>query len=152
MFKFTKKAFIAVLSFSGSLARVTKVSNHKKRISVNNELCLTRPTLFDLNSVELHYCPYMVSSDRCDGSCNTFDDLSSRIFVPNKTEDENLNVVNMIIRVNVSKALTEHNSCDCKCELDGRKCNSDQKWSKDLCLNECTNSTKHHVCKKKIYV
>ena len=106
MLKFTRKAFIAVLTFIGSLPRVTKVSYRAKRISVNNKPCLTRPTLFDLNSDELHYFPCIVSLDRCDGSCNTFDDLSSRIFVPNKTEDVNPNVVNRIIRINESKTLT----------------------------------------------
>ena len=38
----------------------------------------------------------MVSLDRCNESCNTFDDLSSRICVENKIEDVNLNVFNMI--------------------------------------------------------
>ena len=32
----------------------------------------------------------MVSLDRCNGSCNTRDDLSSIIYVPNKAEDVNL--------------------------------------------------------------
>ena len=32
----------------------------------------------------------------------------------------------MITRINESKTLTNHKSCDCKCKFDGRKCNSDQ--------------------------
>ena len=35
----------------------------------------------------------MISLDRCNGSCNTPDDPSGRICLPNKTEDENLNVI-----------------------------------------------------------
>ena len=42
----------------------------------------------------------MVSLDRSNGSCNTLDDLSRGICVPNKTEDLNLNVFNMITRIN----------------------------------------------------
>ena len=30
---------------------------------------------------------------------------------------------NMITRINESKTITEHISCDCKCKVDGRKCN-----------------------------
>ena len=44
-------------------------------------------TLIDLNPNELCYYPFMVNLGRCYGSCNTLNDLSSRIRVPNKTED-----------------------------------------------------------------
>ena len=41
---------------------------------------MTRPTLIDLNPDEynhgLYYDPFMFNLDRCNGSCNTLDDLS----------------------------------------------------------------------------
>ena len=40
MFRLIKKVFIALVSFSESLARVAKVSDHTKHISLNNEPCL----------------------------------------------------------------------------------------------------------------
>ena len=79
-----------------------------KCTSLNKEPCLDRPTLIDLNSNELHYYPFMVSLESCNESCNTIDDLSSRINVPNKTEGLNLNVFNMIKRINESETLTKH--------------------------------------------
>ena len=39
MFKFFKQAFIALLSFSGSVARVAMVYDSTKFISLNNETC-----------------------------------------------------------------------------------------------------------------
>ena len=42
----------------------------------------------------------MVNLDRYAGILNTLDDLSSRAFVPNKTEDLNLHVLNMITKIN----------------------------------------------------
>ena len=45
---------------------------------------------------------------------------------PNKTEDLNLIVLQMITGINESKTLTTYISCKCKCRFDGRKCNSDQ--------------------------
>ena len=48
----------------------------------------------------LYYFPFMVNSDRCDGICNTLGDRSGRICVPTTIEDVNLNVFNVITRIN----------------------------------------------------
>ena len=32
--------------------------------------CMATPTLIDLNLVELKYYPFMISLDKCSGSCN----------------------------------------------------------------------------------
>ena len=47
-------------------------------------------------SQELHYYPFAVKLDRCVGSCNTLNDSSNKVFVPDKTEDLNLSMFNMI--------------------------------------------------------
>ena len=54
-------------------------------------------------------------------------------------------MVNIITRINGSKTLTKHISCECKCKLDRKKCNSDQWWNNDKCRYECK---KRHVCEK----
>ena len=91
---------------------------------------MTQTTLSNLHpnehSQEFHYYPFVVKLDRCVGSSNTLNDLSNKICVPNKTEDLNLSMFNMIIGINESKALTKNISFKCKCRLDERKCNSDQ--------------------------
>ena len=51
-------------------------------------------------SQELHYYPFTAKLGRCNGSCNTLNDLSNKVCVPNKTEDLNLNLFNMITRIN----------------------------------------------------
>ena len=87
------------------------ISNFTTCMSLNNQPCIARPTLTDLNSDEynqvLSYYPFMVNLDRCNGICNTFDDPSSRICVPNKTADVNVNVFNIIPGINESKT-TKH--------------------------------------------
>ena len=65
MLKFIKQAFIALLSFNWSLAT--------ECISLNDEPCLVRSNLIDLNPNKLHYYPFMVGLDRSDGNCNTLD-------------------------------------------------------------------------------
>ena len=63
--------FILLLNFSESLAI--------KFLSLNDEPCLVRPTLIDLNPVELKYYPFTVSLDKCSGNCNV---LSPKICIP----------------------------------------------------------------------
>ena len=66
----------------------------------------------------------MVNFDRCLGSCTTLNGFSNKVCVPNKTEDLNLSVFNMIREINESKTLTNHWQCESKNNFDGRKCNS----------------------------
>ena len=44
----------------------------------------------------IKYYPLGVNLGRCTGSCNILNDLSNRVSVPNKTEDLNLRIFNMI--------------------------------------------------------
>ena len=72
----------------------------------------------------------MVKLDICVGSCNTLNDLSDKVCVPNRTEDLNLRMFNMIKEINESKTLAKNISYEWKCRFDGRECNSDQWWNK----------------------
>ena len=95
-------------------------------MSLNNQKCVSQPTIKlhpNEYSQEFHYYPFEVKLDRCVGSCNTLNDLSNKVCVPNKTEDLKLRVFNIITEINESKTLTKHISCECKCQFDGRKCN-----------------------------
>ena len=62
----------------------------------------------------------MVKFNKCVGSCNTLNDLSNKVCVPNKTEDIDLCVFNIITGINESKTLTKNISCECKCKFDGK--------------------------------
>ena len=70
----------------------------------------------------LHYFLIAVNLDRCVPSCNTLNDLSNKVSIPNKTEDLNLSVFNMITGINGSKTFIKHIPCECKCTFDSRKC------------------------------
>ena len=58
-----------------------------KWICMNNQQCITRPTIIDLNLDELHYYPFIINMNRCDRSCNTVEDPLGRICIPHKMED-----------------------------------------------------------------
>ena len=61
---------------------------------------MIQPTLNNLYPNEygqgLRYYQFAVNLDRCIESCNTLNILSNKLCVPDKTEDLNLNVFNMI--------------------------------------------------------
>ena len=118
-------------------------------MSLSNQKCEVEPTLINLHTnkykQEFHYYQFAVKLDRYVGSCNTLNDLSNKLCVPNKIEDLNIHVFDMIKGKNESKILTKDISRKCKCKFDGRICNSNQKWNNDKCRCECK---KHHICEK----
>ena len=76
MFSLMKQGFMALLSFGRFLAT--------KCVSLNNEPGMIMPTVMDLNPSELNYYPFMISLDKCNGSFNAVDDLSTKICVTTK--------------------------------------------------------------------
>ena len=82
MFTLIKQMFIALLSFTGSLAT--------KCVSLDSETCMTGLTLIDSNSIELNFYSFMISLDKCNGSCNVLDDLSTKTCASSKTKDVNV--------------------------------------------------------------
>ena len=107
--------FIVLLSFSESLA-----SNQTKCLFLNDESDLVRPTLIDMNLVELKYYPFIISLNKCSGSCNV---LSPKIGVPKETKDKNVKAFNMITNKDEAKATKEHISCNCKFKFNSTACN-----------------------------
>ena len=118
-----------VLSFSSSLARI-----QTKCMFLNDEPWMVRPTLIDLNSVELNDYPFMISLDKCSGSCNV---LSLKICVVSGTKDINVKVFNIAANKNEAKVLAEHILCDYKCKCNSIVCNSNQIWNDKTCQCKC---------------
>ena len=124
--------------FIGLSARVVvNASNHTKCVCLSNQKWKIQPTPINVHpneyNQELHYYPFEVKLDRFAGSCNILNELSNKVFFPNKTEDLNRSMLSMTTGINESKTLTKHMSCECKCKVDGRKCSSGQKWNNDKC-------------------
>ena len=91
------------------LTCIVNAYNHTKCVSLNNKKCEIQPVFINLHpnkySQEFHCSPFAVKLDRCAGSCNTINDLSNKLCVPNKTEDLNLSTFNKITGINESKRL-----------------------------------------------
>ena len=117
--------FIVLWDFSKSLAR-----DLRKCLFLNDELCLVRPTLINMNPNELKYYPYNV--------------ISPKIWLPKDTKYIYVKAFSMIIDNIEAKAMTENISCDCKCKFNSTEFNSNQKWNNKTCHCECKN---YRTCK-----
>ena len=88
MFKLIKKISTWLL------ISIVNASNHTKCLSLSIQKCMIQPTLISLHSnkysQECCYNPFMVKLNRCVVTCNTLNDLSNKVCVPNKTEVLNL--------------------------------------------------------------
>ena len=95
-----------LIIFMGLLISIVNASNPTKCVLLRNQKCMIQPTFINLHpneySQESHYYQFAVKLDRCVGSCNTLNDLSSKLCVPNKAEDLNLSIFNMITGINES--------------------------------------------------
>ena len=74
MLSLIKQVFIVLLSFIESLPT--------KCLSLDDEACMVGPAPIDFNPVELRYYQFMISLDKCNGSCNL---LAPKICVPKNT-------------------------------------------------------------------
>ena len=79
-------------------------SNHIKCVSLSNQKSNEFKTTFinlDPNEYnqEFQYNYFTVKLDKWVGICNTLNDLSDKVCVPNKREDLNLSVFNMIMQI-----------------------------------------------------
>ena len=94
MFGLIRKMFIGLLTV------LVDGSNHTKCVLLSNQKYMIQPTLINLHpneySQKFHYYSFAVKLDRCVGSCNTLNDLSNKVCVPNKTKDLNLSMFNII--------------------------------------------------------
>ena len=138
MFVLIQKIFIRLLT------SIVSASNHTNCVLLSNQKCIIQPTLINLHpneySQQFDCFAFAVKLNRYVGSCNTLNDLSNKVCVPNKTKDSNLNMFNMYTGTNEPNTLTKHIPFECKCRFDGRKCNWVEWWNIDKCWCECKNA------------
>ena len=109
---------------------------------------MVRPMLIDLNLDEIHYYPFMITINMCEGSCNTTVILLGKIYAPDKTEDMNLEGFNMAKKINELKTLTKYISCQYRCIFYGKERNIIQKWNNDKYQCQCKKPIRNYMCER----
>ena len=104
MFGLIKTIFIRIL------ISIVIACKHAKCVFLSNQKCTLQHTLINLHPNEhtegLRYYPFAFNVDKCVGSFNTANVVCKKVCAPNKTEDLNLSVFNMITATNESIILT----------------------------------------------
>ena len=132
MWRFLKKTFTTITTFF-SLPYV----NSLNCISMNNQECKARPKIIDVNNNEPIFCPYSVKVNKCSGSCNNINDPFAKLCVPDVTKNINVEVFNLMARINETRKIVWHETCKCICKFTSAVCNSRQIWNEDKCRCEC---------------
>ena len=144
MFRFIKKVFHIRSLFLSSLVSTTSFSC----ISMNNQACKIRPEIINVNSNEPVFYPFSIKTSKCCGSCNNINDPYAKTCVPDVVKYLNIKVFNLMSITNETRYIKWHETCECKCRLDGSVCNNKQTWNDDKCRCKCKDLIDKDVCDK----
>ena len=120
MFGFIKLIFISTMLFFGcSLPSV----NYSKSILMNNQKCKVRPQIVNVNSEEPVFFNFSIKISKWSGSCNSINDPYAKLWVADAAKYLNVRLFNLMSRTNETRYTESHETCKCKCRLNGSACN-----------------------------
>ena len=95
-------------------------------VSVINQKCMSRPKILAVNEGvgEALFYPYNVLVNKCNGSCNTFDNPMAKLCVPNVIKSVDMQVYNFLMRLKETRNVLWHKSCKYVCKLNSSLCNN----------------------------
>ena len=102
-----------------------------KCLPMNNQECRIRPDIININSNEPTFYTYIIEVNKCSESCNNINDPHAKLCVSDVVKNINLKVFNLMSRTNKTRNIKWHETCKCKCRLDGSVCNNKQRWNND---------------------
>ena len=93
-------------------------------ISMRNQECRIRPQVVNINSESLIFSPFSIEKGKCSGSCNNINNAYTKLCVPDVVKNLSVTMFNLMSRTNETRQIEWHETCKCKCRLDGRVCNN----------------------------
>ena len=67
---------------------------------MNNQACKVGPEIINVNSNELIFYPFSLTTSKCNGSCNNINDPYAKIYVPEDVKNLNVKVFNLMSTTN----------------------------------------------------
>ena len=125
-----------LINLAISLFSILKVKT-LECVSVINEKCMSRPEIIDLNKDEPVFYPLSIKVNKCSGDCNNINDPMAKLCVPNIFKGMNIKVFNLLARINETRKIVWHETCQCVCRLTSAICNDRQEWNENKCKCEC---------------
>ena len=146
MFGLIKKVFISAMTFFNfNLSNV----NSLECVSMNNQEYKIGTEITSVNTNEPIFYPYSVKINKWKGSCNTINDLYTKLCVPDTIKNINVKALNLMSRTNETRHIEWHKTCKCKCRLDASVCNNKQIWNEDKCRCGCKELIDKGMCDKR---
>ena len=75
--------------------------NSLKCVLMNNQECKVTPGIVNVNSNEPVFFLFSIKRSKPSGSCNNFNNLFAKLFVPDVVKNLNVKVFNLMSRTNV---------------------------------------------------
>ena len=108
-----------------------------KCVSMNNQACIVRPEIVNINSNNPIFYPFSVKINKCSGNCNNINDPYARIWVPDIIRNLTVKIFNLMTITNETRSIKCHETCKCICRLNKIICNNKKRWNKDKYRCEC---------------
>ena len=105
---------------------------------MNNQECKVRPQIVNLNGDDPIFFPFSIKISKCSSSCNNINNPYAKLCVSNVVKNLNVKVFNLMSRTNETKHIEWHETCKCKCGLDGSVCNNKQQWNRSPLKHTCS--------------
>ena len=145
MYGFIQEAFAVIITFF-NLSYV----NSLEFVSMDNQECKTRPKIIDVKNNELVFYPYSIKVNKCSGSCSSINDPYAKFCAPDVIKNINVEVFNLILRINETRHIIWHETCKCICRLTASVCSNKQRGNEDKCRCECReNLIEKGICGKR---
>ena len=94
------------------------------------------------------FYPFSIKVNKCSGSCNGINDPYAKLCVPDIIKNINVKVFNSISRINETRHIIWHETCECICRLSASVCNSRQRLNEDKYRCECKELIDKGICDK----
>ena len=72
------------------------------------------------------FFPFSIKISKYSGSCNNINDPYAKLCLPD-VKSLNVRTFNLMSRTNETRYIEWHETCKCKCRLDGSVCNNNKR-------------------------
>ena len=72
------------------------------------------------------FFPFSIKISKYSGSCNNINDPYAKLCLPD-AKSLNVRTFNLMSRTNETRYIEWHETCKCKCRLDGSVCNNNKR-------------------------
>ena len=117
------------------------------KLHFKNQECKVRPEIINVVNEPVFY-PFSIKTSKCSDSCNNINDPYTKICIPDVAKDLKVKVFNLMSRTNETVHTKWHETYKCKCRLDARVFNNEQRQSDNKCQCECQELVDKGVCDK----